>query len=151
MRISVILSQFGVLSWEENGNARISDDLETTLAQLAKLVARNIEYTDSRTVPSLQVNFSLDRKYHKRRLVIREKMANLEKAVIFTRRGEATRVTPKIHVMFMKPLPTMLPSARSKCPFRVAAMLVANSGTLVPKATIVAPMMTGGTPTLRAT
>ena len=42
--------------------------------------------------------------------------------------------------MFMKALPTMLPSARSKCPFLTASTLVASSGMLVPNATIVAPI-----------
>ena len=131
-------------AFDSSQKLREADD--TT--QLVKLVAMNTEYTNSRTAPSLQVNFSLAKKYHRRRLVMREKIANLEKAAICTLSGEATKVTPKMHVMFMKPLPTILPSARSKCPLRVAAMLVANSGTLVPNATIVAPTTTGGTPTL---
>ena len=68
-----------------------------------------------------------------------ENMASLEKADMFTFNGEETNVTPKMHVTFMKQLPIMLPRARSRCPFRVAVMLVASSGTLVPNAIIVAP------------
>jgi len=63
--------------------------------------------------------------------VISEKMASLEKATMFTFNGEATNVTPKMQVMFMKPLPTMLPNAKSKCPFRVAARVVSLSLYLV--------------------
>jgi len=64
-------------------------------------------------------------------------MAILEKAVMFTFNGEETSVTPKMQVTFMKQLPTILPNARSRCPFRVAVMLVASSGMLVPKAMMV--------------
>ena len=71
-------------------------------------------------------------------------MAKLEKAPISILNGEAANVTPRMHVMFMKQLPTMLPSASSKCPFLTESMLVANSGRLVPNATIVAPMTTLG-------
>lgn len=63
-----------------------------------------------------------------------ENMASLEKAIMFTFNGEDTNVTPRMHVTFMKQLPTIVPSARSRCPFRVAVMLVASSGTLEPKA-----------------
>ena len=66
---------------------------------------------------------------------------------MFTFRGDAIKATPRMSVMLMKPLPTMLPSAKSKCPFRVELTLVANSGMLVPKAIIVAPITTGGIPT----
>jgi hypothetical protein len=55
----------------------------------------------------------------------------LEKAIMFTFNGEATSVTPKMQVMFMKPLLTMLPNAISKCPFRVAARVVSLSLYLV--------------------
>lgn len=56
---------------------------------------------------------------------------------MFTFNGEETSVTPKMQVTFMKQLPTILPNARSRCPFRVAVMLVASSGMLVPKAMMV--------------
>ena len=56
-------------------------------------------------------------------------MASLENAVMFTFNGEETTVTPKIHVTFMKQLPTIFPKAKSRCPFRVATILVASSGT----------------------
>ena len=69
---------------------------------------------------------------------------------MFTVKGDAISATPRMRVVFMKPLPTMLPSARSKCPFRAELTLVANSGMLVPKATIVAPMTIRGTPMLSA-
>ena len=65
-------------------------------------------------------------------------------------KGDATSVTPRMHVMFKKQLPTIFPKARSKWPFLTASKLVANSGTLVPKATTVAPIITGGTPTAAA-
>ena len=61
-----------------------------------------------------------------------------------------TSVIPRIKVMFMKQLPIMLPNASSKCPFLTAPILVDSSGTLVPKATTVAPMTTGGMPALAA-
>ena len=44
-------------------------------------------------------------------------MALLEKAFMFTFNGEETSVTPKMQVTFMKQLPTILPNARSRCPF----------------------------------
>ena len=52
--------------------------------------------------------------------------------------------------MLMKQLPTMLPKARLKWPFLAELMLVVSSGMPVPKATMVAPMTTGGTPALAA-
>ena len=60
------------------------------------------------------------------------------------------RATPRMKVMFMKQLPTMLPKARLKCPFLAELILVVSSGIPVPKATIVAPIITGGTPALAA-
>jgi hypothetical protein len=89
-------------------------------------------------------------KYHKRSFVINEKSATLEKALMLIASDDATKVIPRIKVMFMKQLPTMLPNASSKCPFLMAAKLVDSSGTLVPKATTVAPITTGGMPTLAA-
>ena len=77
-------------------------------------------------------------------------MINLEKASMSTRKGAAINVMPKIKVMFMKALPTMLPSARSAWPFLRESRLVTNSGKLVPMATIVAPITTFGIPTLKA-
>lgn len=99
---------------------------------------------------SLQVIFSLDKKYHSNRLATSENMARLENAAMFTFSGEAANVTPKIRVMFMKQLPTMFPRAKSKCPFFAASILVANSGMLVPNATTVAPITTLGMPMLTA-
>ena len=115
-----------------------------------KLLTRNTEYRKSRIAPSRQPTRSFDRKYHKRRFAISEKMATFEKALTLMLKVEAIRVTPRMQVIFMKQLPTMLPNAMSKCPFLIAPKLVANSGTLVPKATIVAPMTTFGIPTLAA-
>jgi hypothetical protein len=89
----------------------------------------------SRITPSRLPIFSPDRKYHKRRFVVKEKTATLEKALMSNVTGKATKVTPRMNVMFMKQLPTMLPKASSTCPRLTASMLVANSGTLVPKAT----------------
>ena len=77
-------------------------------------------------------------------------MAKLEKAAILILKGEAAKATPKMHVMFMKQLPTMLPNVKSKCPLLVASTLVTNSGRLVPNAMIVAPTTTCGIPMLRA-
>jgi len=77
-------------------------------------------------------------------------MINFEKTTMSTLKGAATNVTPKIRVIFIKQLPTMLPSARSGCPFFIESRLVTNSGKLVPIATIVAPITTLGTPTLVA-
>ena len=79
-------------------------------------------------------------KYHKNSVVISENMMTLEKAEICTFRGEAIKATPKMRVTFMKHAPMMLPNAKSKCPFCVEVMLFTNSGTLVPKETMVAPM-----------
>lgn len=104
----------------------------------------------SKTAPSRQPIFSLDKKYHRKTFVINEMMTRSEKAFTLTLKGRARSVTPKMHVMLMKQLPTMLPSAKSKCPFRTALMLVASSGTLVPKAMTVTPITTFGMPTLTA-
>src|SRR4030067_2949555 len=104
----------------------------------------------SSRVPSLQLIFSLDRKYHKNMFIMSEKRARLENAVILIVKGDAIKATPSRQVMFMKQLPTMLPNARSKCPFLTELKLVASSGMLVPKATIVAPMTRGGAPSLVA-
>jgi hypothetical protein len=113
-------------------------------------VARKTAYRKSKTVPSRRPILSLDRKYHKRRFVINEKIATLEKALITILKGDATNVIPRIKVMFMKQLPITFPNAKSRCPFLTALKLVDSSGTLVPKATTVAPMTTGGMPTLAA-
>ena len=101
-------------------------------------------------MPSLQLILSLDRKYHKNRFVISENIAIFENAAMSILKGDAINATPRMRVMLMKQLPTMLPRAKSKKPFRTELTLVANSGMLVPKATTVAPIMTGGTPTLAA-
>src|SRR3972149_2252810 len=115
-----------------------------------KLITRNTTYSDSNKTPSLQLILSLPKKYHKNRFMISENRAKLEKAAMLTVRGDAISATPRMSVVLMKALPTMLPSARSKCPFRAELTLVANSGKVVPKATIVAPITTRGIPTLSA-
>jgi hypothetical protein len=77
-------------------------------------------------VRALQPIFSLDKKYHKRTLVVNEKTARLEKALMLILKGDAIKVTLKMQVMFMKQLPTIFPRAESKGPFRTASMLVAS-------------------------
>ena len=114
------------------------------------LTTRNMAYKTNSTVPSRQLILSLDRKYHKNRLVISENNAKLENAVMLTAKGDTIKATPRINVMLMKQLPTILPNAKSKWPFLAELILVTNSGMLVPKAIIVAPMTTGGTPALAA-
>jgi len=79
-----------------------------------------------------------------------EKKTKAEKAEIFTSTGDIKKVTPKIKVMFRKQLPMTFPRARSRNPFLTEDMLVASSGTLVPKATTVPPTITGGIPALNA-
>jgi hypothetical protein len=111
-------------------------------------MAMNSAYKKSITVPSRLPTLSFDRKYHKSKFVINEKMATLEKALMLIVKGDATKVMPRIKVIFMKQLPIMLPNANSRCPFLTASILVDSSGTLVPKATTVAPITTGGRPTL---
>ena len=71
-------------------------------------------YMKRKTVPSLRPILSLDRKYHRRRLVISENIAKFAKAAISTFNGEAVKVTLRMQVMSMKQLPTMFPSASSK-------------------------------------
>jgi hypothetical protein len=103
----------------------------------------NRAYRNSMTIPSRLPIRSFERKYHKSRLAIKEKSATLEKALMFMVNDDATRVIPRIKVMFMKQLPIMLPNANSKCPFLTASTFVDSSGTLVPKATTVAPITRG--------
>jgi hypothetical protein len=64
--------------------------------------------------PSFQLNFSMERKYHRKRLDIREKTMNPWKANIFIVKEEPIsmgmrKVIPKINVMLMKPLPIIIP------------------------------------------
>lgn len=115
-----------------------------------KLIAMNRAYMKSKIAASRQPIFSPDKKYHRRRLAISEKSATLENPLASTPKDVAAKVTPKIKVMFTKQLPTMLPKASSKCPFLTALMLVANSGVVVPKDTIVAPIIIAGSPMLTA-
>jgi len=82
--------------------------------------------------------------YHNMMLAINEKSIRSEKADTSTLKGARRKVNPKIKVMFKKQLPMMFPTARSKKPFLTESKLVASSGTLVPKATTVAPTITGG-------
>ena len=75
----------------------------------------NNAYKKSKTVPSRRPILSFDRKYHKRRFVINENIATLEKALITIElTDDVISVIPRIKVMFMKQLPTMLPNASSK-------------------------------------
>ena len=77
------------------------------------LVSKNVEYMKRKTAPSCQPIFSFDKKYDKKTLATNENMIKLVKIAISTLKGAATNVTPKIRVIFMKQLPTMLPNARS--------------------------------------
>jgi hypothetical protein len=104
----------------------------------------------SKIAPSRRPILSFDRKYHKRRFAINAKIATFEKALKSILKGDDIKVTPRMQVMFMKQLPTMLPSAKPKCPFLTESMLVASSGMLVPKAITVAPMTSLGMPILNA-
>ena len=79
-----------------------------------KLVNRNTEYRKSNSTPSRQLIFSLDRKYQRKRFMIRENIAKLAKPEMSTVSGDATRATPKMNVILMKPLPTIFPIARLK-------------------------------------
>jgi hypothetical protein len=108
-------------------------------------------YINTKTAPSFQLIFSLERKYHRKRLVITENMTKLEKVgTISTLKDEAINGIPKIHVVFMKQVPTIFPNARSKCPFSTAPTLTTNTGKLVPKATTVEPIIMGDMPVLLA-
>ena len=69
----------------------------------------NNAYKKSNTVPSRRPILSFDRKYHKRRFVINEKRATLEKALMLIVRDDVIKVIPRIKVMFMNQLPIMLP------------------------------------------
>ena len=55
-------------------------------------------------------------------------------------------VIPKINVMLIKLLPTMLPKASDECPLKKAFKLKLSSGRLVPKAIMVAPINDSGIP-----
>lgn len=74
------------------------------------------------------------------------KNSSSAKVEISMLKGDMKKVNPRISVMFRKQLPMTFPMARSRNPFLIEVMLVANSGMLVPKATTVAPTITGGTP-----
>jgi len=113
-------------------------------------MAMNNAYKKSKTVPSRRPVLSFERKYHKRRFVINEKRVTLEKALMLIVKDDVINVIPRIRVMLMKQLPIILPNASSRWPFLTAPKLVDSSGTLVPKATTVAPMTTGGMPILVA-
>jgi len=69
---------------------------------------------NNRIVPSLQRILPIVRKYHKKRLDIREKITKSENTTMSTLNGEAIKLTPKIKVMFRKQLPTMFPKARAE-------------------------------------
>ena len=101
-------------------------------------------------MPSRLLTFVFCIMYHKRMLAISEKIIRSENAVTFTLNGASRKVNPKIRVMFKKQLPMTFPTARSKKPLLTESKLVASSGMLVPKATMVEPTMTGGTPALSA-
>ena len=65
-------------------------------------------------MPSFQPILSLDKKYHKNKLVISENNAKLEKADMLIFKGDAIKAIPRMQVMFKKQLPTMSPNAKSK-------------------------------------
>jgi hypothetical protein len=101
----------------------------------------------SRITPSFQPSLSIDKKYHRKRLATKENMTRSVKKVMFlTEKGAASSVIPKIKVMLMKPLPTIFPKPKAECPPRKAFTVVENSGRLVPKAMIVAPIIDSDTP-----
>ena len=114
------------------------------------LVNKNIMYMNRKIAPSRHAIFSLDKKYHKKLVATNEKIISSEKASISTRKGAAINIMPKINVIFIKQLPTILPNARSACPFLTEPILVTNSGRLVPIATMVPPITICGIPTLKA-
>jgi len=96
-------------------------------------------------VPSLQLICSRDRKYQKNKLVIIEKMIRFWKISIFKLIGTPVnvgkkKVKPKIKVVFRKLAPIILPAARLACPLHTDFKPIVNSGRLVAKAIIVAPM-----------
>jgi len=107
-------------------------------------------YKKTSITPSLQPILSFEMKYHRSKFDIRENMATLEKADMFTLKGDPTKVTPKIQVKFTNPLPIRFPNARLRWPCLVACTLVANSGTVVPNATIVDPITIEGTSSAKA-
>src|SRR3972149_5072740 len=140
-----------VLSSTKSYGFSVAHPLEGgAIVEPPKLITRNTTYSDSNKTPSLQLILSLPKKYHRNRFMISENIAMFEKAAMLTASGDAIKATPRIRVMLMKPLPMMFPSAKSKCPFRAELTAVANSGMLVPKAIIVAPITTRGIPTLTA-
>ncbi len=66
--------------------------------------------------PSLQLNFSRDKKYQRNKFVMMENMIRFWKTFIFIRMGVPTRkgtkrVIPRINVMLTKLLPKMSPKA----------------------------------------
>ena len=68
----------------------------------------------SRMAPSFQVNFSMDRKYHRNRFDMRANMMSPWKANMFIVNGEPIsmgirKVAPRISVMLMNPLPMIMP------------------------------------------
>ena len=88
--------------------------------------------------------------YPKIMLDIKENSITSENAEISTFKGASRKVNPKINVMLIKQLPITFPRASSMNPFLTESKLVASSGTLVPKATNVAPTIIGGTPAIKA-
>jgi hypothetical protein len=88
--------------------------------------------------------------YPKTILDIKENSIKSENAETFTFNGASRNVNPRINVMLMKQLPITFPRARSMNPFLTESTLVTSSGKLVPKATKVAPTMSGGIPAIKA-
>src|SRR3990170_2830902 len=100
-----------------------------------------------RIAPSFQASLSIDKKYHRNKLATKENMTKSVKKVMFlTEKGAASSVIPRIRVVLMKPLPTIFPKPKAECPPRKAFTVVENSGKLVPKAMMVAPIIDLDTP-----
>lgn len=64
--------------------------------------------------------------------------------------GDNNALKPKMNRILTVLVPAMLPIARESLPCRTAPTPTANSGTLVPTATMVRPMTIGGMPTMAA-
>ena len=69
----------------------------------------------------------------------------------FKSMGQITPVMPRIMRMLKTLLPMTLPMAMAERPFRAATTLVASSGSDVPPATMVSPIMASLTPSDLAT
>ena len=63
-------------------------------------------------VPSFQLILSLDIKYHINRLEIKENNTKSVNATILTVNDEKRRVTPRMQVRLINPLPMIFPKAK---------------------------------------